>query len=295
MMRMNAPRHRWWPAYLAQAAHNLDLNAVFGDPNHGFIWAIGDGGTILRLREESWAQERHPLQGALTCGLYAPGRALVIGGKVAVTSHIEARGPGPWTEIPLPPLRGAVSALARGADGKLLLGTKAGKLYKVEGPTAWEIPLPGPADTIRAIVDQEILVVVMSDRTIYRDLTGEWHDVQLPPGRGADSPHARFNAAWGDGVGTIWLAGDHGLIASWRHGEWWKISMARGTRDNFAVHGSSPGDVWVVGDSGVISRWNGTDWKPSTSRLDVPLYAVWASQDRVVAVGADQSILEFRR
>jgi hypothetical protein len=73
------------------------------------------------------------------------------------------------------------------------------------------------------------------------------------------------------------------------------VSMSKGSRDNFAVHGASPSDVWVVGDAGVVSHWNGSAWKPSTSRVDVALFGVWAREDLVVAVGESQSILEYRR
>jgi hypothetical protein len=73
------------------------------------------------------------------------------------------------------------------------------------------------------------------------------------------------------------------------------VSMSKGSRDNFAVHGSSPSDVWVVGDAGVASHWNGAAWRPSTTRADVALFGVWARPDLVVAVGEAQSILEYRR
>jgi len=303
MSAMTSPKHRWWPSFMVRAREELDLNAVFGAGDH--VWAVGDGGTILRFRESNWAAEPHPMPGHLAAGVIlgitedGP-QALVAGGGTPNAAQYAPRSR--WT--PFEVWAGTpISALAMGTGGALWIGTKVGRLGFAQrlgvthgGPLILEVPLPSPADYIRSVAEGAgILVVVMSDRTIWREGGGEWRTVSLPAGRGGGGAPAHFNAAWYDGADTIWLAGDRGVIASWRPGEGWMVSMSKGSRDNFAVHGSSPSDVWVVGDAGVASHWNGAAWRPSTTRADVALFGVWARPDLVVAVGEAQSILEYRR
>ena len=102
-----------------------------------------------------------------------------------------------------------------------------------------------------------------------------------------------LTSVWGSDATHLWAVSTNGTILKGNGSSW-----SAAARPSLSGNGTWIGDgshIWLAGGRSGLAMWNGTDWKPSTSRLDVPLYAVWASQDRVVAVGADQSILEFRR
>lgn len=83
-------------------------------------------------------------------------------------------------------------------------------------------------------------------------------------------------ALWTDGAGTVFAAGDEGLILRWNGAEWSR--EASGTRSAlYSLWGPDDRHLLAPGDFGAVLRWNGTRWDEFHAGTENFLFDVWGT------------------
>jgi hypothetical protein len=200
------------------------------------LWAVGDGGALLRREARGWTRVTSPTQQALhALWVNGPGDAWALG-AAGTALHWDGAA---WSQVPT------------GVDGTFLKAWGSGP-SDVWAVATYEEPIPGGSNWRRG-------------SRVYRWDGRVWARVEVPAGDAV--------AVWGRGPGDVWVAGQHeGTPWLWR----WDgqrgallplpddastLSLASlwGTADHLfvagrrglPVHGTEP---WRV------LRWDGTGW-----------------------------------
>lgn len=222
------------------ASTQMALHAVRGS-SAGTVWAVGDGGTALRLGTESAQQTPTPTSVPLLSVAVAGDQAWASGavgtvlhwdgtawGKQATSSS--ANLSGVWAESE------SVGWAVGGSPG-------AGVLLKRSG-TSWsqKASLLVPLNAVWASGGQAF--AVGEGGAIFR-FSGLIAPMQSPTSR-------PLLSVWGSSASDVWAVGRGGALLhfdglSWR-------ALAGPPEDLTGVWGSSTGEVWVVSASGRVYR-----------------------------------------
>jgi hypothetical protein len=102
-----------------------------------------------------------------------------------------------------------------------------------------------------------------------------WTRAELGDAAGDDS----LWWVWTASDGTVWMVGEHGLIARKRAGS---AAVTVDRVDDvtlYGVWGSGPDDVWIVGENDVARRWNGTAFETvaGVPARGATLFKVWGT------------------
>jgi photosystem II stability/assembly factor-like uncharacterized protein len=193
--------------------------------DHG-PWLLAGTGALGTLRYEG---------GEVWCPVGAADPAVVVGGELVEPGAgglvVSADGGASWTAVPLPGVRGAVTALAAAGADRLLAGTAEGELLRLE----------------RAAGGWAVAVVA-------RPRAGAVAGVAADPGR----PGVAWAAWTGPGSGRVWRSEDAGATWVDRGRSLPEVPVAAVAPDP-----ERPGTVLVATDAGVWwSRDDGEDWRP---------------------------------
>jgi len=196
------------------------------------LW-IGTGGGLSRLVEggfRSFPQGPPFLRDKVTALIDA-----ASGFFIAAESGLHRFDGGGWTTLPLDGGRDLPWALAEDGEGALLVGSRAGHLYRFDGRALERLPFPSsPNNTVRAILEVR------------------------PP---SASPE-------------LWVARRSGLLQR-REGEWDEIDeeAAFPSKWFMSLAASASGRVWA-GSYGGLSSFDGSAWRHWTARTGLPHDAV---------------------
>jgi hypothetical protein len=238
---------------------NSPLNAVRGTSNASVVYAVGNGGRILRYGGGAWASVASGTTNLLR-DVWILGTDVVVVGDGP--TGIVDKGAGFMPEAP-----------NLGRNALALFGTPEGGLIAVGdgggGGKAWAKQATGWLE---------------HDRTTGEDLYGLWgtaksfiavgtnsaalHITSDPGTSGFSStkrdllPAGRlFRAVWGSAAGDVWAVGDGGAISRWDGTAWTLIPPAGlPTSTLRGIWGSSASNIYAVGDTGTLLHYDGTRW-----------------------------------
>ena len=227
----------WRPLGTGLAVAEVGLLA-----DHG-AWLLAGAGELGTLRYEG---------GEVWCPVGPAGPALAVGDELVAAGAgglvVSADGGASWAAVPLPPARGAVTALAASGPGRLLAGTSEGELLRLErAGGGWLVA--GAA----------------------RPRGGWVAGVAADPGR----PGVAW-AAWSDPRGgRVWRSGDDG--ASWTDASGGLPAVPVAA---VAADPDRPGTVFAATDAGVWwSRDDGAAWEPLGRLPGTPALALALRRD----------------
>lgn len=98
---------------------------------------------------------------------------------------------------------------------------------------------------------------------------------------------------WSDKAGTIFAAGDEGLVLRWTGQDWER--MPSGTKSAlYGLWGTDAEHLLAVGDFGQVMRWNGQRWDEFSAGTEHFLFDVWGrALNDIFVVGLSGTIGHF--
>jgi len=179
------------------------------------VFVVGTGGTVLRWDEDGWSELTPPTTGDLNAvGVLDAGEFYAVGAEGLILHYLD----GEWSEEGLGVTYDLYGAYASKVGGVYAVGAY-GTLVELKGTVWIQSQIGGPASTMNAI----------------------WR-----------SPDGRMYA-----VGTL------GTVAVY-DGLTWKLQVTNDTYDPprglYDVQGVSGDEVYAVGDKGAILKYNGKKW-----------------------------------
>jgi photosystem II stability/assembly factor-like uncharacterized protein len=126
--------------------------------------------------------------------------------------------------------------------------------------------------------------------TIFRRTAEGWRRDPVPE----SVRDATLYSVWGMQDGTAVAVGgslpdptEKAVILHFDGESWTRADASHvGTKTLRGVWGTSANNYWAVGDDGKITHYDGSSWKPSNSRVDDRLYAVYGvGPNEIYAVG----------
>lgn len=171
-------------------------------------------------------------------------------------------------------------------NGKLVVAGTNGACFRFDGAVWESLSAPIAGDISDVVEDSNGDLLAATYGGILHRAAGRWrHQIGFTT----------------EGLRSVWVADEHNVFAVGGHGvieqrddSGWRPVYVGSREDWWAgVSGNSPADVYVVGRAGKALHYDGAQWQPLTTMTDFHLNAVWASPERVVAVG-DGAIVEWK-
>lgn len=252
------------------------------------VWAVGDGGTILRGDGARWRKVASPTPRALHgVALSGPAGGWAVGDGGTVLRW----DGGAWTRLQDSGTAADLYAvLVRG--GEVLLAGAGGALLRGSAPDfKFTAESSGTGAALRALWGSASEAWAAGDGgTVLRRRTGEaWTPVPTPGGTG------RISGLWGSGQGEVWAVAEGGRILMYQPGAGFVPEGAGLTAAGLrGVWGSGAGDRLAVGEAGTLLRRTGAQWSRVDSGVQADLLAVWGPERTTAwAAGVDGTILRY--
>ncbi len=267
----------WWSASPTDAT----LAAVWGD-GAGVVYAVGNGGTILRSGDggATWAPEASGTALDLEAVWGASATDVWATGILNAILHRDGAG---WTVV-------------QGGDGDDLGGVWGtgdrvwavgdyGTILHRDGANAPFLPQAAPTmHHLNAVWGDGAgaLFAVGDAGTILRtvDDGATW----LAQASGAAD---HLHAVWGANAGDVWAAGGtaDGVLLRWDGNAWSPVDPGGAFAPPFALTGDGAGGLWSAGVGGeLLHRDGGGGWSRVALSADT-LDGAWSGGGRVVVVG----------
>lgn len=261
-----------------------NINGVWGT-SMSDVTAVGDEGSILKLRDGRWTEQDSGTRRALKdvwasspTDIYAVGDNRIL--------HYEGQT---WTREVLG--GGAFTAVFGTAADNVLAMNEAGQIYKSNGDGQWRIEYDaatglglhgawGPGEN--AFYESADIHAV-GDRTLVLFDGEDWS---------ATFPNERFNDVTGHVVDddtltyVVYAVGDNGVVIqqNTRLGIWEPIP----TETQVSLHAVVIGrydHVYVAGDDGIVQSYDGDKWTNTSPEENGRFNSIWASPDGEMFLG----------
>lgn len=274
---------------------NAPANAtnLFGvASNGGTSFAVGAGGTIIKLSAGTWSTDTSPTSQQLNAIF---GRTATDFWAVGATGT-RIRYTGTWADA-----SGADGGMAdlyavSGSSTTVFAGGNAGAVLSTPNSTAWTAAIKGGTGEIRSMYGfspKDIWVVGASGMIMHYDGTS-W----TPSTSGTSE---NLNSIWGSSATDVWAVGDNHTLLHNQGSGWTSVTVQDPSVTNLnGIWGSGPLDVWAVGGCSVAtenhmlhiagSSQAGVILNASPSNAPT-MYSVWGSSDKDIRVGGDHVIV----
>ncbi len=257
-----------------------DLAAVFVTAT-GSAVAVGSDGVALRLNGETWSTTATGLNSALL-GVSTAGTTTFAVGEGGVV--LRAVGSGPWERMPVPTTETLRAVHATSPTDVTVVGDFGTILAFASG--GWTNRSSGAlTDDFRSVSGTSVAgsrVVIGGTGGLY-ELAGGAAPTPV------SSPYRPD--AWGvafDPAGTLWVAGERGMVLREAAGSWTTLSLAPDLLDVWAT---APNSAWVVGEFGFLYRWNGASWERQATPTTARLNTVWGAESGTAFAGGDDGLM----
>lgn len=261
-------------------ADNGPLNAIRGNDAANIVYAVGNGGRILRYNAGTWASVNSGVTSNLRDVWIQSTDVVVVGeGQTALVD----RGAG-FISDALNVNKSPFALWATPEGGLLAIGDGGGggKAW-IKQTTGWAeqdrttgefmYGLWGLNKTFFAVGTNSAALHITSDRAGALFTSQKFN---LSPGG------TTFRAVWGTTAADIWAVGDGGTINHW-DGTAWARSSPTGlpTMALRGIWGTSASNIYAVGDAGTTLHYDGTRWSPANLDLSTTgnLNDVWGAPD----------------
>ncbi len=278
----------------------VNLNSLWGAAADA-VWAVGDGGTVLRWNGSDWAIEASSTSQPLR-SVFGTGRDDVwaAGDPQGAISTILHRDGASWGAVTAPILR--------------VVGLP---LYGGTSPERGSVYIASPIEGSVLQLSAGMWIYLASHGQNYgcSQLNGMWSSggtggdmwavgancalrmqkglwSALPP------PKDALNAVWGSGSDDVWAVGNNGTIYRWNSKGSSEVVPKPSPQTLRAVAGTASDDIWAVGVADTILHYDGQRWtqlRGPTSGRGLMLSGVWASSRREAwIVGQAGTILRYQ-
>jgi outer membrane protein assembly factor BamD (BamD/ComL family) len=245
----------------------VDLFGVAGRSSRS-LWAVGDGGTILRRRGKRWSLVAGGLQQKLVAVIPGPtvGEGHALGERGAL---MRRNRKGRWKVVDSLPLLGRYRDVW--SDGRRWIAVGDRGLMVLKTGRKWaQIKTETPED-LRAVWGWDGGAVAVGTRGTVIRLTGSKATRQLTP-TGLD-----LRDVWGTGPRSLVAVGHRGIVLRF-DGERWTEQRTGVLDDLRAVWSDAAGTIWAVGSAGVIiNHAVGQNWKRHISPISQTLVGIWGN------------------
>jgi hypothetical protein len=301
-----------WEAPLPQGNDLRDISGT-GTSN---IWAVGEGGTLLRFDGTTWSpvpsglvrgtaegQARPFLRGVWTP---EPGAAFAVGDRGLILHWNGAA----WSRVESGTVEDLASVSGSSASDVWAVGAR-GTLLRWNG-SAWAASPSGTAEALTAVwsagpgrawaVGRAGTLLRFDGSAWVPEAGADAEDLIHVSGTGPDdvwsastsgSLFRRTEGVWRRvASGTehffqdVWVAAPNDIwgttfregLFHW-NGEAWSHVPRDSTNAIWAFWGSAPGDLWGVGEAGHLERWDGARWTQVSVEptFRVDLRTLWTS------------------
>ncbi|MBI2868234.1 MAG: hypothetical protein HYX96_00205 [Chloroflexi bacterium] len=276
-----------------QRSGGANLNGVWGSSARD-VFAVGDGGTILRYDGTSWSAMTSGTSSPLT-GIWGSGRNSIfaVGGSGTILRYDGSswQGMASGTDAYLRDVWGtsARDVFAVGSGGTILHydGTSWTSMAGGTGGDIGTVWGSSPSNVLATANLPMNLCISLH----YDGSTWEARNPWSGDGEGF-TPYMATADIWGTSARDFFVAGWLG-IAHYRNGRW-NRDPGSGLPNMMAVWGNSRRDVFAAGFNGAVAHYDGA-WSPLAGVTSVDLRAVWSSRSEVFAVGEEGTIVRYRR
>lgn len=249
----------------------------------GDLYAVGDGGTVLRNDGTAWTLSPTGLTEALNDVFVASPLEVFVVGDVGLVLRGADDAWTPLTSGTTSNLRGVWADFATRA---FAVGD-AGTILHFDG-VDWNpeaAPVADYAD-VWGFASGEV-VAVGSGGVIAENETGDWSTMTSPVGTG-------LRGVWGTSLSNAFAVGDAGVILHLGNDGQWRATTAPVFDDWVAVSGSG-GVAWAVGARGHVLRHDGSMWNLEETLPVEGLGGVFVrSAERVFVTGSLGAVIRFR-
>lgn len=258
--------------------------------------AVGENGTILRWRGESWLPERSGSDKHLRA-LSGTEQDLWAVGDRGVT--LRSSGSGPWSTASADATINLVDVWhdPTGETWAVAAAPAQGAPEPLQGLRRWDGKafVAGPKLPIQGVV-----------RSVSGDSSGQgwavsslgeilrWDGKAWNP-RSEAKTFQDLLGVWSSDREHVWAVGRAGTALRWDGVAWEQEAKNLTQRHLAAVWGSSANDLWAVGEKGTVLRKQGDEWRSLCPEecpqelAESDLVAVWGSgPDDVWLVGAER-------
>lgn len=263
------------------APQEQGLAATWG-PDASTLWAVGEGGTILKWDGRIWSQQTSPVKtnlrgiwGTDATHIWAVGQS----GTVLSYDGTSWRTQTVGTTKELTSIWGTdlTHVWAVGLDGIVLFWNG----------TTWAIQSTPVAVSLTGVwgSDSRNVWAVSSFSGYLLFWNGStWATRSFPSTVGVRS-------IWGTDASHIWAVGDGGNIYFY-NGMSWVLQATFGSTVNLTtVRGTDINHMWAVGENGYILRWSGSIWGIMRNDSPYSLRGLWVSDNTHLQAVGDLSTL----
>jgi len=256
------------------------LRGVWGS-SAAEVYAVGDGGIILRYNGTTWLAEGSNTSQNLNAVWATAGDAWAVGEDVVLRRVSDS-----WSEVTLPDVTHWLAVW--GHSGHVFVGGHWLEIYHYDGSNWLSKAHPvGGRFGLWGIGPNDVYAAGFMGTTHYAGST--WTVVSNTfDGLGV----------WGSGPADVYVVGwdfggDQGYIEHF-NGSWSPVSPPMALAPLRGVWGSASNNVYAVGDTGTVILYDGVDWTGVDTGTTVDLFAIWGTgpQD-VFVVGAEGTILHY--
>jgi hypothetical protein len=251
------------------------------------IWAVGDGGVMLRFDGTTWQTMHEPDGQFLDC------RAVHVRGPGDVLASCNERGWGwsiqrwngsSWTRMETP-FRDFIADIAEG-NGQLWAVGGQQVIWRLEG-SGWveEVPRLGDVNLQQLYVDAGGAMIVGNEGLSMRRDANGWTVLTGYP---------LYDAVWAGPSGFIVAGGTRGTIDIFDGTRWFNSRPLGNQHSVRALWGAAPDAVFAGGPFGSMFQYDGTRWTPMSLPTTAWVNGIWGvRRDSVWAVTSNGEILFY--
>lgn len=216
-----------------------DLRDLWGI--NGKLWAVGKSGTILYFDGEIWRGQESNTFAALGAIWGTAENDIWTAGAERTLAHFDGTA---WTVMSPPPVPREVvlrAGLTLPNGQQLIVGTD-GTILTFDGQN-WQREPSGTLSHLYSVYAAGDFIIAAGDKDtlLQRDVaTGAWAALTHPSG--ADV----LNTIWGDGISSIWVAGNHSTLLHY-DGKTWTTAPCPYANENIVeIWGPAPDNLWAA-------------------------------------------------
>lgn len=247
---------------------------------NGCCYAVGEAGTVLRLKDDICQQLPAPSDLTVHC-LWDSGNGLFAAGQLGRIYRFDGEQ---WTLHFDLHLDVTILAMWGSGPNSIYAVGDEGLVLHFDG-LRWQRMPSGTKSALYSLWawDDERMLAPGDFGLMLRYNGKEWTEFNV----GSEN---FLYGVWGDSLSNIYTVGLSGTLAHF-NGERWQTMATRLREDLLSISGSKQAGVFVVGTRGCVLRLEDGQWTPEASMSSAGLRSVCASQTGVVYAVGDRGTI----
>lgn len=266
------------------------LRGVWANSASDEVWAVGAGGTLLKLDRASstWSSVNSSTTNGLNA-IWGSARNRVY---AAANAGTVVRYDGSSWASEMNTNAGAADLMGIGGDAtKVVAAGTGGTIITSTAPNTWMSVASGTTNQLSAVFAKAGTYWVAGAGGVRaRDMGAGFAMVT------GDGDTTNLYSLGGSDAADVWAGGDGGLLTNYKTTPIaaWTPKPTNFRQTIRAIYGFNGKDVWAVGAGGMILHYDGTTWTQSASVTNQDLNAIWgATSNDLWAVGNNRTVLRY--